>query len=58
MTPGTQTFVKIQGKSFYCDAVLYGVPCGCNVFTVLDDLRVRCNGCDATYTGEKTEKAR
>jgi hypothetical protein len=37
---------KINGKSFRC-------ACGCNVFKEFAPLRYRCNGCQATFSGEK-----
>jgi hypothetical protein len=41
--------------SFRCnntDGHRPGYKCGCNVFKKIGDMQYKCNGCDATYTGE------
>jgi hypothetical protein len=45
---GEQVMPKVNGQSFCCD-------CGCNVFTKIGELHYRCNGCGATYTGERQD---
>ena len=45
-----QVMPIINGKAFRCD-------CGCNVFTEVDMLRFKCNGCGARWIGEKDRSA-
>lgn len=41
-----QVMPKINSKAFRCD-------CGANVFTEVEPLRYKCNGCGARWIGEK-----
>ena len=43
---GTMIYLNGSKNSFRCE-------CGANVFTQINALRYRCNGCKAIYTGNK-----
>lgn len=45
-TSKEDVMVKINGKTYRCE-------CGCNVFRWISDTKLKCNSCEATYTGEK-----
>jgi hypothetical protein len=46
-------YIGCSKTSFRCDnQVSINHKCGCNVFKKIGELRYKCNGCGAVYSGE------